>query len=79
MEDRVHKLGLSPNENWMVGFVLPGKKEIHLNLSIEMDYLSNECTKWIDETDGIDGLCEVYEGQLILLISYSLEFAVIKN
>ncbi|MFJ5624951.1 PucR family transcriptional regulator [Peribacillus loiseleuriae] len=79
MEDRVRKLGLAPNENWMAGFVLPGKKEIPLSLSIEMDFLSDECTKWIDETDGIGGFCEIYEGRLTLLISSSLEYSVIKN
>ncbi|KMY42744.1 PucR family transcriptional regulator [Peribacillus loiseleuriae] len=78
MEDRVRKLGLAPNENWMAGFVLPGKKEIPISLSIEMDFLSNECTMWINQTEGIDGFCEVYEGRLTLLISSSLEYSVIK-
>ena len=78
MEERVRKLGLAPNENWMAGFVLPGKKEIPLSLSVEMDFLSNECTMWINETEGIDGFCEVYEGRLTLLISSSLEYSVIK-
>lgn len=79
MEDRVRKLGFAPNENWMAGFILPGIKKIPLGLSIEMDFLSNECTKWIDQTEGIDGFCEVYEGRLTLLISSSLKYSEIKN
>jgi PucR family transcriptional regulator, purine catabolism regulatory protein len=79
IKDRINKLGLYPNKNWMVGFALSGIRGQSFNLSIEMDDLSNECKKWIDRTDGIDGLCEVYEGQLIFLISYTLEFAELKN
>ncbi|WP_018392048.1 PucR family transcriptional regulator [Bacillus sp. 37MA] len=79
MKDRMHKLGLTANENWVAGFVLPGIKKIPLSLSIELDFLSNECTNWIQQTEGIDGFCAVYEGRLTLLISSSLEYSEIKN
>lgn len=79
MKDRMHKLGLTANENWMAGFVLPGIKKIPIGLSVEMDFLSNECTKWINQTEGIDGFCEIYKERLTLLISSSLEYSEIKN
>lgn len=79
MRDRMHKLGLAANENWMAGFVLPGTKKRPLSLSIELNFLSNECTNWIQQTEGIDGFCEVYDGRLTLLISSSLEYPEMKN
>ncbi|OCA82048.1 PucR family transcriptional regulator [Pseudobacillus wudalianchiensis] len=79
MEDRMRKLRLAPNENWIAGLVLPGKKEMPLSLSLEMDFLSSECTRWIDQTEGIDGFCEAYDGQLTLLISSNLTHMEMKT
>ncbi|MFK2826653.1 PucR family transcriptional regulator ligand-binding domain-containing protein [Bacillus sp. B190/17] len=79
MEDRMQKLKLIQNENWIAGFVLPGKKEIPLSLSLEMDFLSDECTRWIDQREEINGFCEAYDGKLTLLISSNLEYSEMKK
>ena len=41
--------------------------------------MCDECKKWIDETEGINGFCEIYKGQIVLLISFSLDIYQIKE
>lgn len=78
VQDRLRKLRLLPNENWLAGFVLSGTKEVPLNLSSEMDFLSSECTRWLDQTEEIDGFCEAYNGHLTLIVSSNLPYAEMK-
>ncbi|MED1469187.1 PucR family transcriptional regulator [Bacillus salipaludis] len=71
VEEKIKELGLEPRANWMAGLIHPCES-ILSHREAEMEMMLDECKRWIEETDGIYGLCEIYENQLVLFISFSV-------
>ena len=79
LEEKIQGLGLEHLENWVAGLILPGENKLSYLQSIEIEAMCDECKKWIDETEGINGFCEIYKDQIVLLISSSLDIYQIKE
>lgn len=71
VEEKTKTLGLEEGTHWLAGLLLlEGNKPDSSQL---MEKTRDECKKWIEETEGINGFCEIYENQLVLLISTILD------
>ena len=79
VEEKIQELGLEYRTNWLAGLIILGDNKLSSPLSMEMEAMRDECKKWIDETEGINGFCEIYEGQLVLFISSNLDNIQLKH
>jgi purine catabolism regulator len=81
IEEKIQELGLEYRANWLAGLIILGDNKLSSPspLSMEMEVMRDECKKWIDQTEGVNGFCEIYEGQLVLFISSSLDNFQLKH
>jgi sugar diacid utilization regulator len=79
VEEKIQELGLEHRENWLAGLIFLGENKLAFPLSIEVESIRDQCKKWIDEAKGINGFCEIYEDQLVLFLSSSLDQLELKQ
>ena len=79
VEEKIKALGLEHGIHWLAGLILLEVNKLASPLPIDMETTRDEFKKWIEETDGIYGFCEIYENQLVLLIASSLDKYRIKQ
>lgn len=71
MEEKVQELGFSRSTNWLAGLILFDENKHGPREREDMDRLLAECEQWIGDTAEVDGLCEIYENQFVLILSFS--------
>ncbi|WP_284036921.1 PucR family transcriptional regulator [Neobacillus sp. 114] len=71
MEEKVQELGFLRGTNWLAGLILFDENKHGPQEREEMDKLLAECEQWIEDTAEVDGLCEIYENQFVLILSFS--------
>ena len=79
VEEKIKALGLEHGIHWLAGLILLEVNKLASPLPIDMETTRDEFKKWIEETEGIYGFCEIYENQLVLLIASSLDKYRIKQ
>ncbi|WP_284036920.1 PucR family transcriptional regulator [Neobacillus sp. 114] len=80
IEEKIQELRIEQQQkHWLAGLILVGVNKLTSPLSIGMESIRDECKKWIDETEGLNGFCEIYKEQLVLFISSNLDKAPIKQ
>ncbi|MED1469188.1 PucR family transcriptional regulator [Bacillus salipaludis] len=80
VEEKIHELGIELHQNnWLAGLIRVRVNKLASPPSISMESIRDECKKWMNETDGMNGFCEIYKGQLVLFLSSNLDKAPIKQ
>ncbi|MFC4803274.1 PucR family transcriptional regulator [Neobacillus sp. GCM10023253] len=79
IEERIQELRIEQQKHWLAGLILVGVNNLTSPLSIGMESIRDECKKWIDETEGLNGFCEFYKEQLVLFLASNLDKASIKQ
>lgn len=73
VEEKLQELKLDHKANWLAGLIFLGEDKFTFPLTVEVESIRDECKKWIDKTEGLNGFCEIYEDQLVLFISSNLD------
>ena len=73
VEEKIHKFGLKSKGKWMAGLVLTGNVNLSPSTLLELASIRGACNKWFEEEPDVNGFCEVFGDQLVLLMTTSLE------
>jgi len=73
IEKRLQEINLQSKGKWMAGLILTGNIESPPQTPKELGSYRAICNNWIEMEINIDGFCEVYNDQLVLLITTSLD------
>ncbi|MCZ2257827.1 PucR family transcriptional regulator [Sporosarcina sp. G11-34] len=78
VEKKIWEIGLLPKGQWMAGLILTGNRNLSSQTLLELATIRGVCNKWFEEELEIDGFCEVYGDNLVLLMTTFLDSAKLK-
>ena len=73
VEEKIQKFRLKSKGKWMAGLVLTGNVNLSPSTLLELASIRGACNKWFEEEPDVNGFCEVFGDQLVLLMTTSLE------
>lgn len=79
VEEKIHKFRLKSKGKWMAGLVLTGNVNLSPSTLLELASIRGACNKWFEEEPDVNGFCEVFGDQLVLLMTTSLENSDLKT
>lgn len=79
VDRKMLEIGLKPAGEWMAGLILSGNIHLSTQTLLELGLIRGVCNKWFKQQKEISGFCEVYDDQVVLLFSSSLENSELKK
>lgn len=72
VDRKMLEIGLNPTGTWIAGLILSGNINLEQQTLLELGLIRSACNKWFKKQEGISGFSEVYDDQVVLLFTTSL-------
>ncbi|MFJ5770298.1 PucR family transcriptional regulator [Psychrobacillus sp. NPDC093180] len=78
VEGKLNNLGLKRSKQWITGIVITDLNRQSSDAQ-KLSSIREKCQSWLNDSEGIDGFCQIYQQQLVLIISSDLDILQLKD